>query len=274
MAFPPLANFGERLVYRIAGLPVALSGLLLGTDDGGAAEALQSAFAHRYWHPVGAGEWSELIGGLAAWPIALLLGCLWFTLRNGAVIRERSGKGMAAQIGDQLHLYFSAGVLAPWYYIFSLHDGDCAARAGTFLQRFETKTCFFLLLKRRRGSPLNDKSLFAEFCVARGIHCVPTIVHLDGRTTKAALPDHDLFVKPTKGRGGTGAERWDRVAPGKFEGSAGERLTSGVVGEADLALEPNAAHRPAALEAAPRSRRSHCRCAADGQGRHVPRRTG
>jgi hypothetical protein len=35
-----------------------------------------------------------------------------------------------------------------------------------------------------------------------------------------------LFVKPTNGRGGTGAERWDRVAPFALEGPGGERLDS------------------------------------------------
>jgi hypothetical protein len=125
---------------------------------------------------------------------------------------------------EQLRLYFSDGVLAPWYYIFSLYDRDGCSRARGYLQRFETKPSLFPLLKTRRGSPLNDKHLFAEYCAARRIRCVETTLYLDGQTTAAALPDADLFVKPAKGRGGRGAERWDRVRGGSFSGPDGEQI--------------------------------------------------
>src|ERR1043165_9615648 len=65
-----VASRAERLIYRIAGLPVALSGLLLGSSGGDGADPLQTAFVWQYWHPIGAGEWSELLGGMVAWPIA------------------------------------------------------------------------------------------------------------------------------------------------------------------------------------------------------------
>src|SRR5207249_8020042 len=105
---PSIATRAERLIYRVQGLPVALSAL----SKAKVADPLKSAFAWRYWHPDGLGEWLELIGGLLTWPIALVLGSLWFTARNGAAIRRRYGRGVAAQFGDQLRLYFSAGVLA------------------------------------------------------------------------------------------------------------------------------------------------------------------
>jgi Sugar-transfer associated ATP-grasp len=225
MLFPRIAATGERIVYRIAGLPVAVSALLA-TSQSDAADPLQSAFAWRYWHPDGAAEWSELIGAMVAWPIALVLGSAWFTLRNGAVIRRRHGKGLCAQFGEQLKLYFSAGVLAPWYYIFSLHDGGGTRRARSYLQRFETKPSLFVALKRRRGSPLNDKSRFARYCAQRGVRCVPTILHLDGAQPPASLPDRDIFVKPATGRGGRGAERWDHVGPGMFAGPHGQQLSA------------------------------------------------
>ena len=221
-----IASCAERLVYRVAGLPVAVSLLLFAWmqgDDG--LDPLQSAFALRYWHPDGAGEWSELIAGLVAWPIALVVGSLWYTWRNGALVRRRCGRSIPAQLADQLRLYFSSGMLAPWYYIFALYDADGTSRARGYLQRFETKPGLFPLLKRRRGTPLNDKARFARYCARRGIPCVANVLLLQGSRPRRALPRHDLFVKPSKGRGGKGAERWDAVAPGTFANLAGERLT-------------------------------------------------
>jgi hypothetical protein len=220
-----VASRAERLVYRIAGLPVALSGLLLGSSSGDPADPLQAAFVWRYWHPIGAGEWSELLGGLIAWPVALVVGSLWFTIRNGRRIRQRSGKTIHAQFLDQLRLYFSDGVLAPWYYIFSLYEDGGRERARGYLQRFETKPCLFLLLKRRRGSPLTDKKRFAEYCATRGVRCVENLMHFDGRSPPRGLPERNLFVKPTKGRGGKGAERWDKVGRGIFSAPNGEHCT-------------------------------------------------
>jgi hypothetical protein len=216
----------ERLVYRVAGLPVALYAAWLASRgiDVGDSFPVELAFASAYWHPASASEWIELVIAVAALPIALPVGSLWFTARNGPTIRSRAGKGLSTQFIEQLRLYFSAGVLPPWYYVFSLHEDACPKRARSFLQRFETKPCIFPLLKERKGSPLNDKATFAEFCAAKGIRCVETIMEIDGSDSDRSLPDRDLFVKKSKGRGGRGAERWDRVAPFTFEGPGGERL--------------------------------------------------
>src|SRR5437763_15228586 len=109
MASLSIAARAERLVYRVAALPVAVSRLFRSPSD-----SVQAALVWRYWHPAGGGEWVELIAGLIAWPIVLVLGSLWYTSRNGPIIRRRCGRGIAGQVADQFRLYFSAGVLAPW----------------------------------------------------------------------------------------------------------------------------------------------------------------
>lgn len=204
----------ERMVYRVAGLPIALRRH---------ADPLRSTFAHRYWHPESATEWAELAASIVLSPVAVLGASLWFTARNGPVIRRRYGKSVPAQIGEQLKLYWSDGVLAPWYYIFSLHD-DGARRAASFIERFETKTCYFRVLKTRKGSPLNDKTRFADYCAAHGIRCVETLMSLEGSDPGRPLPERDLFIKPTGGRGGRGAERWDLVGPSQFASPSNEQL--------------------------------------------------
>ena len=216
MSLARVRQTAERLVYRVAGLPVALRARR-------GADPLRSAFAHRYWHPRGAAELAELVAAIVLSPIAVAGASLWFTVRNGATIRHRYGKPIAAQLGEQLKLYFSDGVLGPWYYIFGLHE-EGERRAPTFIQRFETKTCYFRLLKERKGSPLNDKVRFAEYCAANGIRSVQTLVSLDGGDPLRKLPDQDLFIKPTSGRGGRGAERWDSLGASSFTGPGGEQL--------------------------------------------------
>jgi hypothetical protein len=221
-----IAEHCERLVYRMAGLPVALSAAWLASQgaDLGDPTAIDAVFAAQYWHPQGLAEWAELLAGLIAWPIGLVGGALWYTARNGQIVRRRTGKGVATQLREQVRLYFSAGVLAPWYYLFSLDEDSSAARARTFFQRFETKPVLFMLLKKRKGSPLNDKVRFADYCKAHRLPCVDTLVQLGRNAPASELPDRDLFVKPRRGRGGRGAERWDRIAPGAFFGPAGEEL--------------------------------------------------
>ncbi|NUQ17828.1 MAG: hypothetical protein HOP95_05140 [Sphingomonas sp.] len=215
MSLLRLRQSAERMIYRVAGLPVAI---------GGHDDPLHAAFARRYWHPESASEWAELAAALVLWPFGLLAAAVWFTARNGPVIRSRTGKSVASQFREQLALYFSDGILPPWYYIFSLHD-DGDRRAPSFIQRFETKTCYFRILKRRKGTPLNDKSAFAAHCARHGIRCVETLMTIDGADPGQPLPDRDLFVKPQGGRGGRGAERWDHVATGVFANPAGAQLT-------------------------------------------------
>ncbi len=224
MAFWNIADSAERIVYRVAGLPVAIRELL-GSPVVDDTSVLRSVFAARYWHPEGLIDWLELILGIAVSPFGLILASAWFIFRNGRLIDRRFGKSIPAQFLEQIELYFSAGVLPPWYYIFSLHD-EGAKRAGTYIQRFETKRCLFPMLKPKKGTPLNDKRRFAAYCAERQIRCVETLLSLDGKHPDANLPDCDLFVKPISGRGGRGAERWDRVAPSMFASPAGEHLDS------------------------------------------------
>ncbi|HVU29042.1 MAG TPA: hypothetical protein VHE36_01455, partial [Sphingomicrobium sp.] len=96
MVFSHVASSAERMVYRLAGLPVAVRAALDSTSD--LADPMRAAFAARYWHPVGVAEWSELLGALALWPLALVLATAWFTSLNGAVIRRRHGKSVLAQV--------------------------------------------------------------------------------------------------------------------------------------------------------------------------------
>jgi hypothetical protein len=215
---------GERLLYKVAGLPVAVRGLFRARDRD-AGDVIRSAYGDAYWQR-GFRNWAEIAAAGLLSPVVVLLGTAWFTARNGPVVRNRGKKGLAAQAAEQLRLYFTDGVLSPWYYIFDLHHGGDGPCASGFLQRFETKAGIYPLLRKGVVSELNNKRLFADYCAAKGVPCIPYLFCLDGTGSVGSLPDCDLFVKPADGRGGRGAERWDRVSRGRFSGPCGERLTS------------------------------------------------
>ena len=204
----------ERTVYVIAGLPIAIRGGNLGSTS--ASREIHRVFAREYWRARSIAELLELAAGLVIAPIAVPLAALWFTARNGRLIRAREGKSIKGQFFEQVCLYASAGVFGPWYYIFSLHR-DGGRRAPTLLQRCETKRGLYALLKGPEASPLGHKQKFAGRCAAAGIDCVSCeMVVGTGPADADRLPDVDLFVKPLIGCGGKGAERWDRVAPRRW----------------------------------------------------------
>jgi hypothetical protein len=104
------------------------------------------------------------------------------------------------------------------YYMFEWYRPANRTRAGQYLHRHETKGGLYELLAGPAGSgalataaPLNDKVAFAAHAARAGLPVVATlaVVGEDGSwPPDAALPATDLFVKPTTGRGGRGAQRW------------------------------------------------------------------
>lgn len=209
-ALRSLRNFLETTVYVIAGMPIAVRGML--AEPKTPAEELQRAFASVYWRPRSFRDGIALTVGLMLTPVAVPAVDLWFTMRNGPAIRSREGKGLVSQYTEQLKLYVRAGIFGPWYYILSLHH-DGARRAPTYLQRCVTKRGIYDLLRPHDGSPLSDKREFAEWCAHAGVRCVRCEALIDDSTDGLPeLPDADLFVKPSRGSGGRGAERWDRVS--------------------------------------------------------------
>lgn len=216
------ASRAELLVYRMAGLPVAVRNLF---DRHGrtSADVIRAAYALAYWQSAW-DNFGEIAIASILWPLGLLAASLWFTARNGTAIRRRESKGLVRQFVEQIRLYFTAGILPPWYYIFGLHGAS--ADAGAYLQRCETKGGIYPLLRHGVWTELNDKKLFADFCAQHEIPCVPYLFLLDGSENPPSLPDCDLFVKPANGRGGRGAERWDQVAPGQFASADGQNATA------------------------------------------------
>ncbi|MEO5972954.1 MAG: sugar-transfer associated ATP-grasp domain-containing protein [Sphingomicrobium sp.] len=226
MAKDPRDTFRLRgkFSYWVAGLPVALRNRSAKSAD--ALDQLRHEFASFYWAKDKLARHMRFKAMLLAAPL-LIRDVVKFTALNGRLTKQRHGRSIAGQGIDQLRVYVRNGIMPRWYYCFSLYEPGGLARARSYLNRFETKPAIFTFLNRGAKSRLGDKVEFAAHCARHAVAHVPVLAAArDGRVDCAAssLPPCDLFVKPIRGRGGKGAERWAWVA-----GEHGYRGPDGVV---------------------------------------------
>jgi hypothetical protein len=210
------------LFNRIAGLPITIRAMRKRRLKPGSI--LRQAYARRFWTPRGAGEWLEVALCLILWPLALLALSAWFLWRNGMIISNRDHVPLSRQFLDQMRLYFAAGVLPPWYYIYELYRRPRNREARSFIYRCESKTGVLAYLKEVHPprSIVSDKVAFAAHCEAHNIPTVPVLaVARDGavRWLGKKRRHQDWFVKPIDGKGGKGIERWDHEGRGLFRGA-------------------------------------------------------
>lgn len=177
----------------------------------------------------GSMSWSQRLARLAVmpvWPLVVLAASLaWQVPRHGRRGRIQGGRSIPLQILDQLRLAIAANMWPHHYYMFELYRPELRARAHEYLLRQETKRGTFSILKDRpkKNPAFARKDDFATACAAAGLPHVAIIAHISrGKVmwsdAHAALPPIDLFIKPVKGQGGRGAERW-RWREGIYEGA-------------------------------------------------------
>jgi hypothetical protein len=227
--------------------------------DGGPAALIHKAYLRELWRERGRLERAVLLLSiLLLWLPITIVAVTWATALNGAAIRRRCGKSIAAQVMEQLRLAAVNNILPPWYYTFDLHDARKRRRAAQYVHRFETKGGLYRLLKRPVAatlSPLQDKAAFAARCRRHGVRTLPVLASCEDGAVRdeagplAQLPPIDLFCKPTCGRGGEGAERWDCVAPDRYRDGAGVALSGA---ELLAHLRKRSLERPCLLQ--PRAR--------------------
>jgi hypothetical protein len=218
----------DAILWRGAALALMINLLLFPQRFPPASRIIGQAYARRFWRPRTIGECLDILVAVLIWPIGVLSCALSFTRRNGAVVAKRFGRSVLAQLADQLRLAVTSGLLPPWYYIFELYRPGAMARARCYVTRGQTKYGVYRVLAEARGSssPLGDKHAFARFCAERQVDALPVLLSVhDGKFSGPTdLPETDLFVKPVRGRGGRGAERWDYVGGGRYTHRDGQEL--------------------------------------------------
>jgi len=166
------------------------------------------------------------------WLPANLVVSAWSTSLNATEIKRRTGKGVLRQLAEQLAVLVAYDVRAPWYYTFDLFEDSLRSQAGDYLSRAETKSGAFLLFRRYlRGTEkasLGHKWRFFERCEAHQLRTMPVLAYAESGVLHFVageeLPRRDLFVKPTKGRGGVGSDWWACEGDG-YRSSAGIQMT-------------------------------------------------
>jgi hypothetical protein len=211
----------EGTLWRTASLGLVANLIFAPRRFSPSARAIGDAYKFRFFRPTTVGECLDLVLALLIWPVAMPLAALWFTARNGWVVKKRSGVSRVRQFVSQLRLVCTSGLMPPWYYIFELYRPGEMERVRGYLTRAQTKHGSYALLAKARGSlsPLGDKEAFARRCAERQVSALPVLLsaHSGELRGNIDLPATDLFLKPVHGRGGRGAERWDYVGHGAFK---------------------------------------------------------
>jgi hypothetical protein len=202
-----------------------------GASDTAPAAYLHQVYGDHYWRLPG-GLLRGLVGSII-WPLALPFALGLYTARSGFAVRERTGKSIVRQLGEQALIAARHSIAPYWYYMFELHDDERRAVAHLYLQRHETKgPAYSLLQPPPETDAMADKVWFARRCRSAGIAAVPVLlVASAGEVTtpdgaSPVLPEADLFVKPRRGRGGRNTERWDWAGAGTYRSSKGEVVRS------------------------------------------------
>jgi len=158
------------------------------------------------------------------------------TARNGRFVAHRHGRGIVRQLRDQVALAFGQGVFPSFYYSYGLYDSARRAQCQEYLHRYLLKdnALYELLYRDRpdardRAKLLNDKTAFLAFCDENSLPTARIYAIVSGSDIRwhdagrTRLPQVDLFVKPQRGKGGRGVERW-AWRNGRFQATDGRSL--------------------------------------------------
>ena len=259
-AWKALLRHAEALAYRVAGLPMAVTGLFRGGPVEGLppADYLHRYYARSYWRlPLGP---LKAIAAAILWPVALVVAVIVFTRRNGRAIAERTGVSVPAQVLGQVNMAARHAIAPFWFYMFELYLPERKKQAALYLTAHETIGPAYSLLQPPGGADgMDDKIWFAEHCHEKGVKAVPVIMHFSGgerqplKGGSESLPDADLFVKPRSGSGGHRMERWDTLGGGRYRNAHGEVLERAQLMEKlerqslkdDFLVQPRLANHPA-----------------------------
>ncbi|MDY0871666.1 sugar-transfer associated ATP-grasp domain-containing protein [Dongia rigui] len=210
---------GTKITAQMMPPPLPLAWVPLANATG-TVDALHHAHYRAIWQSRGIFDRLMIVALLALWPVFTLVRIILATVPHAGMARAASGKGILRQAWEQLVLAARFGFRPDYYYKLELYLPQCYARAAGYVHRFATKDTLYRLLKPPAGTttPLSDKVGFAQYAASKGIKVAPVIAAFaKGRIvgTSRDLPPKDLFIKRTRGRGGSRAELW-RYADGRY----------------------------------------------------------
>lgn len=183
------------------------------------SDVIHRAYAEHVWRRHGLRALPVVLFYSIVWPVPFAWLALKHTSRLGGKVKKASGKGRLRQLAEQFRVALCCSISPKKYYVFELFRPERLRNARDYIARYELKGGLHNLLESRIESPsrriLNDKVAFYRHCRQHGLATIPTflVVERDGTARRTSdfdgeLPQCDLFIKPVRGRGGRGCERW------------------------------------------------------------------
>jgi hypothetical protein len=210
---------------------------VLGTPRS-AAERIHHAYAHFAWRSMGVSHYLLTAALFILWPVIFLVMLWMFTRPIGPKVAKATGKSGARQVLEQFWLAARHSIPPDKYYVFDLFRPERLRNARDYILRYELKGGFHNLvhfhtretMRVSTKESLKDKLRFFRCCEENGVASpiVFQVMAADGvlqaeTATTDGLPPLDLFIKPAKGKGGRGCERWQFV-DGSYAGPMGRKL--------------------------------------------------
>lgn len=207
----------------------------LAKDGPAASDAIHHGFARYVWQMHGLEALPRIAVYSLTWPLTFALLSWKHTRRLGGKVQAVTGKSLVRQALEQFWIALWFSISPKKYYVFELFRPERYRNARHYIARYEFKGGLHNLLESRIENPtrriLNDKAAFFRHCEARGVATPPSflLVRQDGRLEplmpiNGTLPKRNLFLKPLKGRGGRGCERWLYRDHDRYEDSNGNSL--------------------------------------------------
>ncbi|MBI2255412.1 MAG: hypothetical protein HYU58_12390 [Proteobacteria bacterium] len=218
---------GVKITAQMVPPPLPLAWAHL-NDAENAVARIHKVHYRAIWRSQGVLGGLEMMALFLLWPLLILLRIIQATQRNAAMAKAATGKGVLRQAWEQLVLAARFGFRPDYYYKMELYLPAHYGVAGGYVHRYATKDSLYRLLKPAGVglAPLTDKVGFARYAAQRGLSVVPVVAAFDkGKVVGdfVGLPPRDLFVKRTRGRGGSGAELWS-YADGRYQQRDGVTL--------------------------------------------------
>ncbi|HEY1382667.1 MAG TPA: sugar-transfer associated ATP-grasp domain-containing protein [Dongiaceae bacterium] len=173
------------------------------------------------------------LGVIALWPVIAAARAAPQVRHYGAAVQRLTGKSRLRQFMEQMAIAIRYRIAPMYYYVYEFYRRGQWRSAPHYLMRYETKEIAYRLLypiayRQYVPAPLKDKVEFARHCQAHGIRHVPLLMLFqDGQRVIAPdladhLPEEDIFVKRTNGKGGARSELWRCAGSGTYRNTLGE----------------------------------------------------
>lgn len=208
--------------------PYRLFRAMVGTPRS-AAERLHRAYATFAWRSMGGRHFGLVALLVTLWPLIFMVMATMFTRRIGPKVAAATGKSVARQLCEQIWLALAHSIPPDKYYVFELFRDERRALAADYVLRYELKGGFHNLMHLwARSDPamgntkhlLTEKLDFFRRCQAGGVDTARVLFQVEHDPQRdawrlvpegqgdCALPGCDLFIKPARGKGGRGCEKW------------------------------------------------------------------